>query len=85
MIPKNLIADLTYYILENINIDSQFTLNKIKEVFSGEVPDYRTIKSRLPGNYGSDIQCHMVKKYMVFLHKGNTTTKILCKEWYGNR
>lgn len=81
---NNFINYLINYIVEN-ETECQFSVNEIKESFSGGLPDYRTIKTKLKEHFRNDIECHLIKRDMIILYKNGTASKKLCKDWYEKR
>lgn len=51
---KNFINYLTNYIIEN-ETECQVAVNEIKDGFSGDLPDYTTIKNKLKERFVNDI------------------------------
>lgn len=81
---KNFINYLINYIVDN-ETECQFSVNEIKEGFSGDLPDYTTIKNKLKEHFQNDIECHLIKRDMIILYKNGTASKKLCKDWYEKR
>lgn len=81
---KNFISYLINYIVDN-ETECQFSVNEIKEGFSGDLPDYTTIKNKLKEHFQNDIECHLIKRDMIILYKNGTASKKLCKDWYEKR
>lgn len=81
---KNFINYLINYIVDN-GAECQFSVNEIKEGFSGDLPDYTTIKNKLKEHFQNDIECHLIKRDMIILYKNGTASKKLYKDWYEKR
>ncbi|CAH1105297.1 unnamed protein product [Psylliodes chrysocephalus] len=81
---KSFINYLINYIVDN-ETECQFSVNEIKEGFSGDLPDYTTIKNKLKEHFQNDIDCHLIKRDMIILYKNSTASKKLCKDWYEKR
>lgn len=78
---KNFVDFLINYIHNNEN-ECQFSLNDIKEEFSGDIPDYTIIKKKLKEHFMNDIECHTMKNDIIILYKNGIASKKLCQEWY---
>lgn len=72
------------YIVDNETL-CQFSINEIKERFSGNLPDFITIKAKLKEHFQNDIKCHLINIDMIMIYKNGTASKKLCKDWYEKR
>ncbi|KAK9881378.1 hypothetical protein WA026_016269 [Henosepilachna vigintioctopunctata] len=81
---KSFINYLINYIVDN-ETECQFSVNEIKEGFSGDLRDYTTIKNKLKEHFQNDIDCHLIQRDMIILYKNSTASKKLCKDWYEKR
>lgn len=76
--------NLINYIVDNETL-CQFSINEIKESFSGNLPDFITIKAKLKEHFQNDIECHLINIDMIIIYKNGTASKKLCKDWYEKR
>lgn len=79
---KNFIEFVINYIEKNKS-ECQFSLNEIKEGFTGDIPDLITVKSKLQ-EHSNSIVCFIFKKDMLILNSCQASKQI-CKEWYEER
>lgn len=72
---KSFTNHLINYIVDN-ETECQFSVNEIKEGFSGDLPDYTTIKNKLKEHVQNDIDCHLIKRDMIILYKNSSRVRL---------